>query len=157
MIELAHMATGVLAGRRCSGPADALLAGVVLHAIGDVTPHGEVNDRTFEVGSTAVGVGVLAARYGLQSPIVWGAIGSVLPDVEHVLPARLRSPRGYFPTHRFEWLHRSGGPLAIPAWLQVVVGGAIIGAVAAGRRPLDPSPPGRLEGALAMVERFGNR
>lgn len=138
MIELAHIATGVLAGARCSGPADALLAGVALHALGDVTPHGEVNDRTFEIGSAFVGIGLLAARYGLRSPIVWGAIGAVLPDAEHLLPERGPEHRDLFPTHRFEWLHRSDGPLAIPAWIQVVAGGAVIGGLLARRRSTPP-------------------
>jgi len=135
MIELAHMATGVLVGTRCSGPADALVAGVALHAIGDMTPHGEVDDRSFEVGSTAVGILALAARYGPRSPVLWGAIGAVLPDVEHVLPRRLREATGpLFPTHRFSWLHNNG-PLAVPAWLQVLGGGAVLGGLLARRRP----------------------
>lgn len=116
-----------------------MLAGVALHALGDVTPHGELNDIRFEVGSAVVGIAALSARYGMRSPIVWGAIGAVLPDLEHMLPPRMKPRRDLFPTHRFEWLHSSDGALAIPAWLQVLAGGAVIGAFVA-RRPTAPEP-----------------
>lgn len=61
-----------------------------------------------------------------------GALGSVLPDLEH-LPklVGIRTPP-VFPTHRWGVLHGwETKPLAIPAWLQATLGGAIIGALVA--------------------------
>jgi len=131
MIQLAHVATGALVGRHRSGPFDALLAGLVMHGAMDVIPHGEVNDEAFEIVTAVGGVVALAVRHGLSSPIVWGAIGGVLPDAEHILPHKLRSSRGWFPTHRFSWTHGwETKPLALPAWTQAMLGGAIIGVFA---------------------------
>ena len=127
MIQLGHMATGLLAGKQCSGPVSALLAGVVMHGMMDVAPHGEINDRRWEIASVAVGVPLLAATCGWTSPLTWGAIGGVLPDAEHVLPAAIKPDGALYPTHRVDVLHSSDTPLAAPAWLQVAVGGAALG------------------------------
>jgi hypothetical protein len=142
VIQLAHVATGALAGRGRRGVLDALLAGVAAHAAIDVVPHGEVHDDAFEAATAIAGVLAIAARHGAASPVTWGAIGGVLPDLEHVLPRRVRPARGVFPTHRVERLHGWDSlPLAIPAWLQAIVGGAVIGAIAlAARRLRAPGP-----------------
>lgn len=140
MIQLAHVATGALAGRGRTSLRDAFLAGLATHAAMDVIPHGEVHDDQFELVTGAAGVLVLAARYGWTSPITIGAIGSVVPDMEHVPSlVGLRTPP-LFPTHRFAVLHGwETKPLAIPAWLQAVLGGAVIGIfVAIGRRLAAP-------------------
>lgn len=129
MIELGHIATGALLGKRCAGPVEAALTGVFLHGLMDVAPHGEVGDRRFEIGSTFAGLALLGARYGVRSPILWGAVGGVLPDVEHVLPQRIRPSRELFPTHSIKWLHSSDKAFNIPAWVQVVAGGAVVGAL----------------------------
>ena len=135
MIQLAHVATGALAGRARGGVLDALLAGLTTHAVIDVVPHGEVHDDAFEAVTAAVGVLAIAVRHGLRSPITWGAVGGVLPDLEHVLPRAVRPARAVFPTHRFSVLHGwETRPFAIPTWLQAVLGGLVIGAVA-GARP----------------------
>ncbi len=140
MIQLAHVATGALAGRGRTALRDAFLAGLATHAAMDVIPHGEVHDDGFELVTGAAGVLALAARYGWASPITIGALGSVVPDMEHV-PKLLgiRTPP-VFPTHRFGALHGwETKPLVIPAWLQAVLGGAVIGIfVAIGRRLATP-------------------
>ncbi len=132
MIQLAHVATGALAGRGRSGLRDAFLTGLATHAAMDVIPHGEVHDDAFELCTGAAGVVLLAARHGWTSPITIGAVGSIVPDMEHVPQLfGLRTPP-LFPTHRFGVLHGwETKPLAIPAWLQAVLGGAVIGALAA--------------------------
>jgi hypothetical protein len=135
VIQLAHVATGALAGRGRNGALEAFIAGVVTHAVMDVAPHGEVHDEQFELVSGAAGVLALAARFGWTSPITMGAIGAIVPDMEH-LPQGLgiRQP-ALFPTHRYGvthgWEHK---PFAIPAWLQAVLGGAIVGAIVAALR-----------------------
>lgn len=139
MIQLAHVATGALAGHGRSGLRDAFLTGLVTHAAMDVIPHGEVHDEYFELFTGAAGVVALAARHGWASPITIGAIGAIVPDMEHIPQVfGVRVP-ALFPTHRFGVLHGwETKPLAIPAWLQAVLGGAVIGAfVALRRRPVD--------------------
>lgn len=135
MIQLVHVATGALAGRRCSGTLDALVGGLAMHAAMDVIPHGEVHDHGFELVTGAAGVLTLAARHGWRSPVTLAAFGSVVPDMEHA-PAMLGlRTTALFPTHRYGILHGwETKPLAVPAWLQAVLGGAVIGAVAALRR-----------------------
>lgn len=102
----------------------------------DVIPHGEVHDDYFELFSGAAGVVALASRYGWASPITVGAIGSIVPDMEHIPQIFGLRPPALFPTHRYGVLHGwETKPLAIPAWLQAVLGGAVIGVlVAIGRR-----------------------
>lgn len=132
MIQLAHVATGALAGRRCDGPLAAFVAGMTTHAVMDVAPHGEVHDEAFEMVSGAAGVVAIALRHGWRSPITLGAIGAIVPDMEHIPPHVGIPLPALFPTHRIGaihgWEHK---PLAIPAWLQAILGGAIIGALAA--------------------------
>lgn len=142
VIQLAHVATGALAARVLAayalerdgelGLRDAFVAGLVTHAAMDVIPHGEVHDEHFELVSGAAGVLALAARHGWASPITVGAIGAIVPDMEHIPQVLgLRTPP-LFPTHRWGMLHGwETKPLAIPAWLQAVLGGAVIGALAA--------------------------
>lgn len=136
MIQLAHVATGALVGRRHTALLDAFLAGLATHAAMDVIPHGEVHDDYFELVTGAAGVLALGARHGWASPITVAALGSVVPDMEH-LPklVGIRTPP-IFPTHRFGALHGwEDKPLVVPAWLQAVLGGAVIGIfVAIGRR-----------------------
>ena len=105
MIQLAHVATGALAGRHRAGALDALLAGITTHAVMDVAPHGEVNDEYFELFSGAAGVLALAARYGWRSPVTMGAIGAIIPDMEHLTQHVGLHKRALFPTHRYGSTH----------------------------------------------------
>lgn len=132
MIELGHIGTGALAGAHCDGALQAFVAGFASHGLMDIAPHGEIHDRAWEMVSTITGIAALAARLGPRSPVVWGAIGAVLPDVEHALPRPLR--RELYPTHRLKWTHSSDTPLSIPAWAQVMIGGAVVGAFVMRRR-----------------------
>lgn len=142
MIQLAHVATGALAGRGRSSLRDAFVAGLVTHAAIDVLPHGEVHDEHFELLSGAAGVLALAARHGWASPITIGAIGAIVPDMEHI-PQQFGRRIALFPTHRYGRLHGwETKPLALPAWVQAVLGGAVIGVFVAFRRRL-VAPDGR--------------
>lgn len=136
MIQLAHLATGALAGRHAAGTLDALVAGLATHAAMDVIPHGEVHDDQFEFVSGAAGVLAIAARHGWRSPVTMGALGAVLPDLEHLPKLFGVHVPPLFPTHRWAVLHGwETKPLAIPAWLQAVVGGSVVGALVAMLRP----------------------
>lgn len=134
MIELGHIAVGALTGCTLDGPVSAFVAGMATHALLDVAPHAEIDDTMWELWSTAVGVVALAARFGWKSPIVWGAIGGVLPDAEHVLPRAVRPRHALFPSHNIDVLHSENPELAVPAWVQVVVGAAVVGALIFGSR-----------------------
>lgn len=132
MIQLAHVATGALAGSRYHSPSHALIAGFLAHGIMDLVPHGEVHDDTFEATTAVIAVVAIALSKGLTAPVALGAIGSVLPDLEHVLPRKIRPRRAIYPTHRWSLLHGwETKPLAIPAWAQALVGGVITGAMTA--------------------------
>ena len=134
MIQLAHAASGALVGRSCSGVLDALLAGFVTHGVMDVAPHGEVHDDRFEILTGAAAILALAARHGWRSPVTMGAIGSVLPDMEHVPSLVGITLPPLYPTHRWGRLHGwEHKPLAIPWRLQAIVGGAVIGMLVARR------------------------
>lgn len=135
MIQLAHVATGALAGRGRRGVLDALVAGIIAHGVMDLVPHGEVHDDEFEAATAVLGVLAIASRHGFGSPITWGAIGGVLPDLEHVLPRRIRPERAVYPTHRWGVLHGwEHKPLVLPAWAQAILGGIVIGVVASALR-----------------------
>lgn len=140
MIELAHVGSGAVAGAGFRAPLHAAIAGVIVHGLLDAAPHGEMEDEQWELASTALGLGLLLARFGARSPVFWGAVGSVLPDVEIVVPAPRPGGRRLFPTHRYDVLHSSRTPLGLPAWAQAVLGGAAVGALfLAGNRGTAPT------------------
>ena len=72
---------------------------------------------------------LLAAAHGPLDPVVVGAVGASVPDVEHVLPFPRPGGRKLFPSHRIRGWHKAGG---LPASVQLLVAGAILGALAAG-------------------------
>lgn len=138
MIQLAHAAAGAIGGSGADTRFGALLAGLASHATLDVVPHGEVHDARFEAVTGAAALAIIVLRRGPSSPMTWGAVGGLLPDLEHVLPRVARPRRALFPTHRHGSLHGwEGTPLAIPAWLQAVIGGAVVGSLVARRRGAD--------------------
>jgi hypothetical protein len=124
------VATGAAVGAASRSRAQAVLAGAVSHFVGDRVPHQDLPSRRFEIGSGLALLGLLAvARGSLDSAIVGACAGSA-PDLEHVLPLPTLGGRKLFPSHRIRGWHRSGG---LPAWLQLVAAGAIVGALL--RRP----------------------
>jgi hypothetical protein len=126
VIVTLHVATGAAAGALLGSRKKALVAGVVLHALGDHMPHHDINSQRFEIGSGLAAVFALALRYGPTSPAVLGALAASVPDIEHVVPLPRPGGRKLFPSHRVEGWHRSGG---VPAWAQLVAAGAILGLV----------------------------
>lgn len=126
-----HVATGALVGAAAGSRGRALALGLLAHAAGDAVPHQDVASRPFEVLSGLAGLVLLAAARGPLAPVVVGAVAASAPDVEHVLPLPRPGGRKLFPSHRVRGWHRSGG---LPAALQVLAAGAILGALAGGRR-----------------------
>jgi hypothetical protein len=123
-----HVATGAAMGAAVRSRPLALLLGPPLHLAGDRVPHEDIDDRTFEIGSGLVTLGVLAARRGLFDPAVLGGAAASLPDLEHVVPwLRVRGEKVF---------HRGGGNhgVGMPVETQLLLAGAVVGLLLARRR-----------------------
>jgi hypothetical protein len=116
-----HVATGGAAGALVRSRRLALLIGPALHLAGDRVPHEDIPDRSFEIGSGLVALGLLAARRGPFDPAVLGGAAAAMPDLEHVAPW-LR-PRGEKLFHRGGGGHGAG----ITAEAQLLLAGGIVG------------------------------
>jgi len=130
MIVSLHVASGAAAGVLLETRVGALLAGPVLHLLGDRVPHHDIPSRRFETWTGVGALALVALRHGPLSAATLGAVAASVPDVEHVL--RLPQPGGrkLFPSHRVLGWHRSGG---LPAWAQLVAAGLLLGFVLARR------------------------
>ena len=122
MIVSLHVATGALVGAIAGTPGRALLLGPPTHLLGDRIPHQDIASRSFEIASGVACIGLLAARRGPFDSATVGAFAASAPDLEHVFPALRPGGRKLF--HGALGWHRSG---RLPATLQLVVAGAIVG------------------------------
>ena len=129
MIVSLHVATGAAAGALVGSRAGALLVAPLTHVVGDLVPHRDISSTKFEAASGATAVLLVARAHGAFSPVTVGALAASVPDLEHILPWRLRG-RKVFPTHRFAAWHRRGG---LSAWAQLGAAALVLAAVA--RRP----------------------
>jgi len=109
----------------------ALLLGLCAHLLGDRVPHQDIPSRRFEAVSGATVLALLALRRGAFDRVTVGAAAASAPDLEHVLRLPRPGGRKLFPSHRFRGWHRPGG---LPAWLQLLVAGALAGALLGGGR-----------------------
>ena len=132
MVTSLHVATGAAVGTLVRSRRQAVVLGLVSHALGDRVPHQDNASRRFEIVSAAAGIVLLAVTRGPTDRATVGALAASVPDVEHVI--RLPRPRGrkLFPSHRVAGWHRSGG---LPAWAQVLTAGLLLGALARPRGP----------------------
>ncbi|HJQ48997.1 MAG TPA: hypothetical protein VJ838_00580 [Gaiellaceae bacterium] len=128
MIVSLHVAVGGAAGALLRSRPLALLLGPPLHLAGDRIPHEDIPDRSFEVGSGLVALGLLAARRGPFDAAVLGAAAASMPDLEHLVPW-LR-PRGEMLFHRGRGRHGVG----IAVETQLLLAGATVGWLLARRR-----------------------
>ena len=124
MIVSLHVATGAAAGALAGSRGRAVALGLALLALGDAIPHGETDDRDFEIASGLALLALLAAVRGPFDPAVLGGAAASAPDLEHVLPFPKPGGRALFLSHRYEGWHRGGGG---PAWLQLLAAGVIVG------------------------------
>ena len=118
MIVSLHVATGGLGGAVLGSRLGALALGPILHLLGDLMPHEDIDSRGFEALTGSALLGALALRHGPTSPLTIGAAAASAPDVEHVF----RSGRELFPSHAVDGWHRSGD---VPAWTQLVAAATI--------------------------------
>jgi hypothetical protein len=123
-----HVAIGGAAGALLRSRPLALLLGPPLHIAGDRVPHEDIPDRSFEIRSGLVALGLLAARRGPLDAAVLGGAAASMPDLEHVLPW-LR-PRGEMLFHRSRGRHGVG----LSAETQLLLAGATVGWLLARRR-----------------------
>jgi hypothetical protein len=119
-----HVATGAACGAALRSRGRAAVFGAAMHAAGDALPHHDIHSRGFEMVSGLALLGLVAARRGVTSAAVVGAISSSAPDLEHVVRLPRPGGRKLFPSHRVEGWHREGG---LPAWLQLLTSGLIVG------------------------------
>lgn len=129
MIVSLHVATGAAAGAASGSRLTAILIGPLLHLAGDRLPHRDIGSRRFEIGSGVACLALLAGRRGPLDPATLGAAASSAPDLEHVVP--FLRPRGTKLFHGRHGWHRTG---RFPADLQLLLAGAIVGALIAPRR-----------------------
>jgi hypothetical protein len=122
-----HVATGGALGALVRSRPLALLLGPPLHVAVDRVPHEDIPDRSFEIGSGLLALGLLAARRGPLDPAVLGGAAAAMPDLEHLMPwLRLRGEKLF---------HRGGRHgVGISAEAQLVLAGAIVGGLLARRR-----------------------
>ena len=130
MIVSLHVATGGLAGALAGSRGAAVALGLLAHLAGDRMPHEDLRSRRFETVSGIGALLFLAATRGPLDPAVVGAAAGSVPDIEHVLPLPRPGGRKLFPSHRKYGWHRTGG---MPASVQLVGAGVILGALAAPR------------------------
>lgn len=128
MIVSLHVATGAVAGAVTRSRAAAVIVGPILHLAADRVPHEDIGSRRFEIGSGLLCLALLAGTRGPLDAATLGAAASSAPDLEHVVP-RLR-PRGHKLFHGRHGWHRSG---RFPAEVQLLLAGAIVGALIASR------------------------
>lgn len=130
MIVALHVATGAAAGLLVRSPVAAAAVGPLLHFVGDRIPHEDIASHRFEAACGVVGVLALGTVRGPLDATTVGAVTSAAPDLEHVLPLPRPGGRKLFPSHRVPGWHRPGG---VPANLQLLVAGLLLGAVLGSR------------------------
>jgi len=123
-----HVATGAALGAAVRSRPLAVLLGPPLHVAGDRVPHEDIPDRSFEIGSGLLALGLLAAFRGPLDPAVLGGAAAALPDLEHLVPW-LR-PGGEKVFHRGGGRHGAG----ISVETQLVLAGTIVGLLLTRRR-----------------------
>ena len=128
MIVSLHVAVGGAVGALVRSRSVALVLGPPLHVAGDQVPHEDIPDRSFEIGSGLVTLGLLAVRRGPFDAAVLGAAACSLPDLEHVVP--WVRPRGEKVFHRGGGRHGAG----ISAEAQLLLAGTVVGFLLARRR-----------------------
>ena len=132
MVTSLHVATGAAVGALARSRRQAVVLGLVSHALGDRVPHQDNASRRFEIVSAAAGIMLLAATRGPSDRVTVAALAASVPDVEHVIRLPRPGGRKLFPSHRVHGWHRSGG---LPAWAQVLTAGVLLGTLA---RPPGP-------------------
>jgi hypothetical protein len=132
-----HVATGAAVGAAARSRVAALALGPLAHLAGDWLRHEDIPSRRFELVTGAAGILLLAITRGPLDAATIGAVAASAPDAEHAVRLPRPGGRKLFPSHRLAGWHREGG---VPAWVQLLAAGGILGALAASSlgRPTAP-------------------
>jgi hypothetical protein len=125
-----HVATGAAMGALVRSRPLALLLGPPLHVAADHVPHEDIPDRSFEIGSGLVMLGLLIARRGAFDSAVFGGAAAAMPDLEHVVP--------WLRPHGEKLFHRGGGGghgIGISTEVQLLLAGVVVGVLLRRGRP----------------------
>jgi len=105
---VSHMIVGAIAGDIFGkNSASKLIIGIVTHFFGDMIPHYDPDPRESE-GIPYVIVGLALGYFHLKKEkkdhlgLAFGALGGILPDLEHLLYHTGIIKKKYFPTHIFD-------------------------------------------------------
>ena len=100
MCSVAHVAIGALIGSFMNSSLAAFGVGFLSHIPLDAVPHIDFKDFWVDAGVSVALIGAVFLLGGV-SPMLFGAAGSVLPDVENLLwkVGWLDEKRKIFPTH----------------------------------------------------------
>ncbi|MFS8569817.1 MAG: hypothetical protein FWJ62_02185 [Thermaerobacter sp.] len=129
MFETTHALAGAALGSLAGGPVSAFALGLASHAVLDAIPHWDyrtVPAAVVDVLVGAVAVGAAAAQAADPAPVIAGAVGAVLPDVEVALKALGRWPwRLFYPSHTGRLPHPAA-PLPWGVLTQLAVAAAAL-------------------------------
>jgi hypothetical protein len=100
MCSVTHVAAGALIGSLLDNRLTALAVGFASHIPLDMIPHIDFDDFRIDAVMTVGLLGGVLAVSGF-SPIFFGALGAVAPDLENLLwkTGRIREKDKIFPTH----------------------------------------------------------
>jgi len=128
---LAHMAVGAAAGSLVGGRGAAFGLGLASHVVLDLIPHYEFTKIWLEACAIALLFGAMLALGLGATPVFWGALGGVLPDVENFLwrMGLIRGRDKCFPGHNerlSRWLPHGRSLGVRHAWWQVAIAAAAV-------------------------------
>jgi hypothetical protein len=133
MCSVTHVAAGALIGSFFDRGSIAFLVGFASHIPLDAIPHLDFDDFRVDAVVTIGLLGGILAVSGF-SPIFWGALGAVGPDVENLLwkTGVMAEERKIFPTHSGLIKHgraSAGGGMRVEIIMSVCSAGAVALAV----------------------------
>jgi hypothetical protein len=131
MIVSLHVATGAATGALLGSRTAAVVAGPLLHLLGDRMPHEDIPSLRFELGTGLAALALVAAARGPLDAATVGAAAASAPDVEHAVRLPRPGGRKLFPSHRLRHWHRAGG---VSANVQLLAAGLLLGSVLRLRR-----------------------
>ncbi len=123
----AHAIAGASLGQMMSHESGAFLAGFASHALLDMIPHGEWSLVT--QGALFAGAALLIHQEVERTNdrrLIWGAVGGVIPDLEHFLYDMGWINKKYFPTHNGTLPHGRTHKWA-GLWIEAGVTGIVLG------------------------------
>ncbi len=124
MCTVTHLAVGGALGAWTGSGVVAFALGVVSHLILDAVPHYEIEDFRVDLALTLAGFAALVGWGHGLTPVFWGALGGVIPDLEILFwkLGWLRQGQMVFPSHSGLITHgrRLSGRGAVPQVLLVL-------------------------------------